>query len=261
MVHKAGLKNTIMITCVIIDDETNCRTDLSALIAYKFKDRLIISGMAGSIKEGVSIINSTLPDVVFLDIRMPEEDGFQLFGKFDRINFEVVFTTSYEEYAIQAIKYAAFDYLLKPVDQKELEGFLDRFDQRSKKNSIENKIKLLLAQLETGNDQNILVSLPVGKEYKIVNARDILYCKADVNYTEIYTSSKSKIIVTKTLGKVEEILNYPFFFRCHKSYLVNLNHIDSYNKIDGYIRMKNLEVIYLADRRIEAFINMFGKRP
>ncbi len=248
-----------MIKCVIIDDESNCRNDLSALIEYKFKDRLRISGMAGSVKEGVGIINASLPDVVFLDIRMPEEDGFQLFNKFDHVNFDVVFTTSYEEYAIQAIKHAAFDYLLKPVDPKDLETFLDRFDQREKQISVAHKIKLLLAQLESGDEPNILVSLPVGKEYKVVNARDIIYCKADVNYTEIHTSSNSKFVVTKTLGKVEEILNYPFFFRCHKSYLVNLNHIDSYNKIDGYIRMKNQEVIYLADRRIEEFINLFGK--
>ena len=248
-----------MIKCVIIDDEANCREDLSALIGYRFKDRLRISGMACSVKEGVSIINASLPDVVFLDIRMPEEDGFQLFNKFDHINFDIVFTTSYEEYAIQAIKHAAFDYLMKPVDPKELDAFLDRFDQRAKKNSTANKIKLLLAQLESGDEPNILVSLPAGKEFKVVNARDIIYCKADVNYTEIYTSNNAKFVVTKTLGKVEEILNYPFFFRCHKSYLVNLNHIDSYNKIDGYIRMKNQEVIYLADRRIDEFINLFGK--
>ena len=248
-----------MTQCVIIDDEANCREDLKALIEYNFKDRLRIAGMAGSVNESVSVINASLPEVVFLDIRMPEEGGFQLFKKFDHINFEVVFTTSYEEYAIQAIKHAAFDYLLKPVDPKELEAFLDRFEQRIKKNSTENKIKLLLAQLESGDEPNILVSLPVGKEFKVVNARDIIYCKADINYTEIHTSGNSKFVVTKTLGKVEEILNYPFFFRCHKSYLVNLNHIDSYNKIDGYIRMKNLEVIYLADRRIEEFINLFGK--
>lgn len=248
-----------MIKCVIIDDESNCREDLSALIAYKYKDRLQIAGMAGSVKEGVSVINATLPDVVFLDIRMPEEDGFQLFKKFDRINFDIVFTTSYEEYAIQAIKHAAFDYLLKPVDPKDLESFLDRFDQQAKKISVANKIKLLLSQLESGDEPNILVSLPVGKEYKVINARDIHYCKADVNYTEIHTIGNAKFVVTKTLGKVEEILDYPFFFRCHKSYLVNLNHIDSYNKIDGWIRMKNQEVIYLADRRIEEFINLFGK--
>jgi len=248
-----------MIKCVIIDDESNCRKDLSSLIEYKFKDRLRITGMAGSVKEGVGVINASLPDVVFLDIRMPEEDGFQLFNKFDCVNYDVVFTTSYEEYAIQAIKHAAFDYLLKPVDPKDLEAFLDRFDQRGKQISVANKIKLLLAQLESGDEPNILVSLPIGKEYKVVNGRDIIYCKADVNYTEIHTSGNSKFVVTKTLGKVEEILNYSFFFRCHKSYLVNLNHIDSYNKIDGYIRMKNQEVIYLADRRIEEFINLFGK--
>lgn len=248
-----------MIKCVIIDDEANCRNDLASLINYKFKERLQIAGSAESVKEGVALINATLPDVVFLDIRMPEEDGFQLFKKFNSINFEVVFTTSYEEYAIRAIKHAAFDYLLKPVDPNDLDSLLDRFEQKSKKNSIEQKVKLLLARIEAGEESKVLVSLPVGKEFKVINAREIMYCKADINYTEIYVGNHPKIMVTKTLGKVAEILNYPFFYRCHKSYLVNLNHIDSYNKGDGYIRMKNKETIYLADRRIEEFINLFGK--
>ena len=259
MLISYSINEGAMITCVIIDDEANCREDLSALIEYKFKDRLRITGTAGSVMEGVRLINATLPDVVFLDIRMPGEDGFQLFKKFENINFEVVFTTSYEEYAIQAIKHAAFDFLLKPVDPKELGSLLDRFDMGVKRNSIENKVKLLLAHIEAGDESQILVSLPVGKEFKVMNARDIMYCKAEVNYTEIYTSGNPKILVTKTLGKVEEILHYPFFFRCHKSYLVNLNHINSYNKIDGWIKMKTGELIYLADRRIEEFINLFGR--
>ena len=248
-----------MISCVIIDDEAHCREDLKTLIEYKFKGRIEIVGMGASVHEGVGIINRTMPDVVFLDIRMPVEDGFQLFKKFDYIPFEVVFTTSYEEFALKAIKHAAFDFLLKPVDPKDMEKFIERFDKRVEKTSANNKIKMLLSHLESGGEPNILVSLPVGKEYKVVNARDIVFCKADVNYTEIITADGAKVLVTKTLGKVEEILDYPFFFRCHKSYLVNLNHIDSYSRIDGYIRMKNNEVIYLAGRRIEDFINLFGK--
>lgn len=198
--------------------------------------------------------------MVFLDIRMPVEDGFQLFNKFSHINFEVVFTTSFEEYALKAIKYAAFDYLMKPVDPEDLQELLERFEKRNAKSTANHRIKMLLSHLEAGGEPNVLVSLPVGKEYKVMNARDIVYCKADVNYTEIISAGGEKMLVTKTLGTVEKILNYPFFFRCHKSYLVNLNHIDSYNRIDGYIRMKNREVIYLANRRIEDFINLFGKQ-
>ncbi|MEI6749169.1 MAG: LytR/AlgR family response regulator transcription factor [Bacteroidales bacterium] len=248
-----------MLSCVIIDDEANCREDLKSLIEYRFKDRLRIAGMGASVQEGVGIINKTMPDVVFLDIRMPVEDGFQLFKKFDQITFEVVFITSYEEFALKAIKHEAFDYLLKPVDPKDLDKLLERFKTKADKTSANNRIKMLLAQLESGSEPNILVSLPVKKEYKVVNARDILYCKADVNYTEIFLADSTKVVVTTTLGKVEGILDYRFFFRCHKSYLVNVNHIDSYNRIDGFIRMKNNEVIYLAGRRIEDFINLFGK--
>jgi two-component system LytT family response regulator len=248
-----------MLNCIIIDDELNCREDLQAVIDHQFKGRIHVAGTASSVKEGVTIINQTMPDVVFLDIRMPVEDGFKLFSKFDYITFEVVFTTSYEEYALQAIKHAAFDYLIKPVDPDDLNSFLERYEKQTKRTSANNKIKMLLDRLESGKEPNILVSLPMGKEFKVVNANNILYCKANVNYTEIYINDGSKILVSKTLGIVEKILAYPFFFRCHKSYLVNLNYIDSYNKSDGYVRIKNDEVIYLATRRIEDFINLFGQ--
>lgn len=246
-----------MIRCIIIDDEPNNRDDLKSLIEYKFKDRISVLEMCGSVDEGVKLINQTMPDLVFLDIRMPGQDGFSLFGKFDHILFEVVFTTAYEEYAIQAIRHAAFDYLIKPVAAIDIEAFLKRYQQKSETKSIEQKVKLLLSELQRGPDTNVLISLPMGKEYKVLNTRDIVFCKADVNYTEIHLTGNTKILVTMTLGKVSELLDFPFFFRCHKSYLVNLDHIDTYNKIDGYITMKAGETIYLANRRIEDFINIF----
>jgi len=249
-----------MITAVIIDDEYNNREDLKALLASNFTDNISVVGVAGSVQEGVKIINQTMPDVVLLDIRMPQEDGFSLFEKFDHINFDVVFTTAYEEYAIKAIKYAALDYLIKPVDPKDIQNFLDRYEKQKRRSSINDKIKMLFSQLDTHTGKGDLVSLPVGKEFKVIDANDIIYCKANVNYTEIFLTNGISVLVTKTLGKVAEILDYAFFFRCHRTYLVNLNHIDSYNRIDGYIRMKNKEVIYLASRRIEDFINIFGKK-
>jgi len=249
-----------MINCVIIDDEKNCREDLTALIEYHFKGRLQVAGVAASVNEGVTIIHRTMPDLVFLDIRMPEKDGFQLFKEFDEVNFEVVFTTAYGEYTLQAIKHAAMDYLMKPVDPKEMEVVLQRFENNVKKRNVNYTINKLLNQIETGAESSILVSLPTGKEFKVINANEIIYCQADINYTNIFTTDGAKILVTKTLGKVETILDYPFFYRCHKSYLVNLNHIDIYSKTDGYIKMKNKETIYLAGRRIEDFINLFGKK-
>ena len=249
-----------MINCVIIDDEKNCREDLTALIEYHFKGRVQVAGVAASVNEGVTIIHRTMPDLVFLDIRMPEKDGFQLFKEFDEVNFEVVFTTAYGEYTLQAIKHAAMDYLMKPVDPKEMEVVLQRFENNVKKRNVNYTINKLLNQIETGAESSILVSLPTGKEFKVINANEIIYCQADINYTNIFTTDGAKILVTKTLGKVETILDYPFFYRCHKSYLVNLNHIDIYSKTDGYIKMKNKETIYLAGRRIEDFINLFGKK-
>jgi two-component system LytT family response regulator len=249
-----------MIKCVIIDDEVNCREDLRLTIERHFKNRLVVVGMCESVAEGKTRIRATLPDVVFLDINMPREDGFKLFEDFNDLNFEVVFTTAYPEYAIRAIKNAAFDYLIKPVDPKEIEQFLDRFEQKSIHNSTNKKFNLLLNQLQHGFDKSVLVSLPDKKEFKVVDAREIVYCKADINYTEIFLSDGKSILVTKTLGVVEEILDFPFFFRCHKSYLVNVNHIESYNKTDRIIRLKNGKEIDLADRRVEEFNNIFGSR-
>jgi two-component system LytT family response regulator len=249
-----------MIRSVIIDDEVNNREDLRMMLESRFSDRIMVVGSAASVGEGVKLINQTLPDVVFLDIRMPGEDGFNLLERYDDISFEVVFTTAFEEYAIRAIRAAAFDFLLKPVDEDDILNFLDRYEKKSRSKSVSQKVRLLLTQLQQGPDSSVLVSLPSGKEFKVVNARDIMYCQADVNYANIFLTGGSRIIVTKTLGKVEKILAFPFFFRCHKSYLVNLNHIDSYNRTDGWIRMKSGETIYLADRRIEDFINIFTSR-
>ena len=249
-----------MIRCVIIDDEDNSREDLRMLIERFFKDRLAVVGLCESVEDGVRRINATLPDVVFLDINMPREDGFKLFEKFDEINFDVVFTTAYAEHAIEAIKHAAFDYLIKPVAPKAVELFLSRYEQKSLQKATNKKINLLLAQLQQGHEKNVLVSLPDKNEFKVVDAREIIYCKADINYTKIFLSDGKNVHVSKTLGIVEEILDYPFFFRCHKSFLVNMNHIDSYNKVERLIRMKNGDTIYLADRRVEEFINIFGSR-
>ncbi len=249
-----------MIKCIIIDDESNCREDLRMTIERHFKGRLLVVGLCESVEEGVTRINATLPDIVFLDINMPREDGFKLFEKIDDLNFEVVFTTAYPEYAIRAIKNAAFDYLIKPVDPKEIEQLLIRFEQNSLHNSTNKKFNLLLSQLSKSSDQNVLVSLPDKNGFKVVDAREIVYCNADINYSKIFLSDGKCIHVTKTLGVVEKILDFPFFFRCHKSYLVNINHIEYYSKADRFIRMKNGEQIDLADRRVEEFINIFGSR-
>lgn len=129
-----------MIRCVIIDDEVNSRDDLRLLIERHFKDRLLVMGECESVEEGVRQINATLPDLVFLDISMPREDGFKLFEKFDDIDFDVVFTTAYAEYAIKAIKHAAFDYLIKPVEPKAIEEILNRFDQKKSRKSLNKKL-------------------------------------------------------------------------------------------------------------------------
>jgi two-component system LytT family response regulator len=248
-----------MIRCVIIDDEKSCREDLQSLISVHFRDRLEVVGSCESVAEAVLRINATLPDIVFLDISMPHEDGFKLFEKFEDINFEVIFTTAYPEYAINAIKHAAFDYLVKPVDPRFIEQALARFEKQASKGSINKRVRLLLAQLQQGPDPSVLVSLPLHKEFKVVNAREIVYCQGDINYTKIHLADNTMFHVTKTLSKVEKILDFPFFFRCHKSFLVNLNHIDSYSRTDRYIRLKNGLIIDLADRRVEEFIHIFGK--
>lgn len=250
-----------MTNCIIIDDERRSREALKKIIDRFLSDKITIVGTAESVQEGVYLIKEKEPELVFLDIEMPNESGFKLFDYFDDIDFEIVFTTAYRQYAIDAFKYSAVDYLLKPINYLDLEETIDRIETKRQKESKGIRVKTLMNNLKSTSESFNKIALPTLEGYQLEKVADIMYCEADENYSKIHTIHKNTILVTRTLKAMEELLQGDVFFRIHKSYLVNLNYIKSYSKIDGYrVTLENGVVLDVATRRNDSFVKALTKR-
>lgn len=250
-----------MTTCIIIDDERRSRETLKKIIDRFLSDKITVVGMAETVKEGVYLIKEKEPALVFLDIEMPNESGFKLFEYFDDINFEIVFTTAYRQYAIDAFKYSAIDYLLKPINYLDLEETINRVETKRRSNTKDLRAKTLVNNLKSTAESFNKIALPTLEGYQLEKVTNIVYCEADENYTKLYTIQGTSILVTKTLKAMEELLQIDIFFRIHKSYLVNLNYIKSYSKTEGYrVTLENGVVLDVATRRNEAFIKALTKQ-
>ena len=250
-----------MKTCIIIDDEKNARETLAKIIERYFSTKIKILFLADSVKEGVFAINKYNPDLVFLDIEMPEENGFKLFDYFDIYNFEVIFTTAYKQYAIDAIKFAALDYLLKPINFIDLRDVLTRLEKKQSKTSNNVQIEAFLSNLNNDPGNFNKIALPTLDGFQLEKVNNIVYCQAEENYCKIFTNRNEVILVARTLKNVEELLPEEIFFRIHKSHLVNMNYIKSYSKSDGYkIKLENGIELDVATRRNEEFLKALTKR-
>jgi len=250
-----------MRTCIIIDDERKSRETLRKIIERYFSSKLKVLFLADSVKEGVFAINKYHPEIVFLDIEMPEENGFKLFEYFDIYNFEVVFTTAYKQYAINAIKFSALDYLLKPINFIDLREVLQRLDNKKTSTTPQSQIDAFMNNLNTDPGDFNKIALPTLDGFQLEKVNNIVYCQADENYTKIFTNRNEVILVAKTLKNIEEILPDEIFFRIHKSYVVNMNYIKSYSKSDGYkVMLENKVELDVATRRNEDFIKALTKR-
>ena len=250
-----------MTNCIIIDDERRSREALKKIIDRFLSDKITIVGTAESVQEGVYLIKEKEPELVFLHVEMPNESGFELFDYFHDIYFEIVFTTAYRQYAIDAFKYSAVDYLLKPINYLDLEETIDRIETKRQKESKGIRVKTLMNNLKSTSESFNKIALPTLEGYQLEKVADIMYCEADENYSKIHTIHKNTILVTRTLKAMEELLQGDVFFRIHKSYLVNLNYIKSYSKIDGYrVTLENGVVLDVATRRNDSFVKALTKR-
>lgn len=197
---------------VIIDDESDKRKTLRLLIHRLFPKNRFEIHLCDSVKTGAEAINKYLPDLVFLDIEMPEQSGFDLFQSVDKDTFDLVFTTAFSEYMEESVnEIGCFGYLLKPISLEKLKVIFERFSQ-----SISNKKYLKF--VHTTNSRRVLVDL-----------NDILYCKADNNYCELYTK-ENKYLLTRTLKDIEERLPKNIFIKTHRSFVVNLNQVKAYQR-------------------------------
>jgi two-component system LytT family response regulator len=249
-----------MISCIIIDDEKRAIETFRRIVSRYLSDRLEVVAEAASVKEGVRAILEFRPDMVFLDIEMPGENGFKLFDYFDEMRFEVVFLTAFKSYAIDAIKYAAFDYLLKPLDPAELQEVAGKYEKKSKGLQSKDRVHALMANLQAGSSIQGKVALPTPGGFRMENINNIVYCEADENYSNIYTSNGETVLVSRTLKMVEELLPSDFFFRIHKSYLVNLNYVKEYNRSEGHkILLENGVELEVASRRHDELLKTLTK--
>jgi len=245
-----------MIKAIIIDDELNAREFLDKLLQRYFPSKFLVMAQCDSVDSGIEAIEQYSPDIVFLDIQMPNKNGFELFKNFKKIDFEVIFTTAYKDFAIEAIKCSALDYLLKPINYIDLLEAIKRYEEKASVHQSQQRISLLLENL--GNDTLNFnkVVLPTENGYEFIKPNTILYCQADSNYCKIVFIDGKQLVLSKTLKHVEEVLPAEVFFRIHKSYLVNLNYITKFDKTNElFIRLTNGEQLPVSTRNKEKFIN------
>ena len=243
-----------MIKAIIIDDEAHARESLTNVI-HQYCQEITVIGSGENVADAIALINRFSPDIVFLDIDLPNGNGFTLFEHITLPNFETIFTTAYEEYAIKAFRVAALDYLTKPIDFRQLIEAVERFRTKQKVELKEQRIELLLENLSNKPTEFNKLVLPDYDGYTLIKVSDIIYCKADGSYTEIYLLNGKTITTSKLLKVVEELLPSQTFYRIHKSYVVNLNLIKRYNKSEGHqVLMENNTLLDVSDRNKKEFI-------
>lgn len=214
--------------CIIVDDELSARRVLSSLCS-EFCPKVEVIGEADSAMTAFDLINEKSPDFIFLDIRMPIKDGFQLLEMFKEISFKVVFTTAYDQYAVQAFKFSAIDYLLKPIDIDELITAVDKVCKSKDKEGDIERIEVLKKNMNTASSSKI--ALPTSDGFVFLDSDAIIRCEAYGNYTKVFQEGDNRpILVTQTLKYFENLLEESSFFRIHKSYIVNLSHVRRFIK-------------------------------
>lgn len=247
-----------MLTAIIIDDETSSRNALRQKLHNHCQEVTIIAECENG-EDGIENIEQKKPDIVFLDVEMPRMNGFTMLQQLKNKNFEVIFITAYDHYAIKAIKFSALDYLVKPVEVEDLKTAVEKATQKRKQPFGNNRVELLLQNLldEKKEHQRIAISSMEGLQFVVTD--DIIYMEANSNYTIFFLTGNRKVTATKTLKDFEELLPASIFIRIHHSYLINKNGVEKYIKGDGgQVLMKNGVTLDVARRKKEEFMKAVG---
>jgi len=218
-----------MIKAIIVDDEANNRENLRLALASYCQEVTVI-GEADSALTAMDLIKAVEPQLVFLDIAMPLGSGFDLLESLPSIDFDIIFVTAYDQYAIRAIKFAAVDYLLKPINVLELKKAVERVANKQSKSTQNDHLEVLLHNLQ---QQEKKIALPQSDHIEFVPVGNIVRCQGDRNYTHFFLQGGRKLLVSRTLKEFVELLDGHNFYRVHQSHLVNLDRIQKYSKRDG----------------------------
>lgn len=242
--------------CILVEDDPDCVKLLSGILKT-YCPQIQIMGVANSIADAVKLINATSPDVVFLDIEIHNEIGFDLFRYFSSPAFEVVFTTAHEKYALKAIKSSCYDFLLKPVNIQEVVNVVSKLENE-RQNHSEKKLHVLLDNLKSKDNAINKIAIPSVEGYSFIDVNEIISLEADGKYTKI-TSIGLKSTSIKNIGEFEELLNSECFFRTHKSWIINLKHVKKYFKNDNQVLLSDDTLADVSFRKKDAFLKLFDK--
>ena len=245
------------IRTLIVDDEKDARESLELLIAEFYSEDIELLPSVSGVNAAVKSININKPELLLLDVEMPEENGFQLFEYFKDYNFEVIFTTAHNKYALNAFRYAALDYLLKPIDYRELGIAIERYKSRIKDfNKI--KIDTFINNLSNDLEINKKILFPSRIGYQIEKISNIMYCMADENYSTVFTLDKKSFTISSTLKSLEETLPENTFFRIHKTFIVNMNYVKMYDRKRNKVILEGGIELDVATRRIDEFLKVIS---
>jgi two-component system LytT family response regulator len=244
-----------MIKAIIIDDEKFCIEVLEELVKENCPGVEIVATCKGG-ESGLQAIRKYKPDLIFVDIEMPKMSGFEMLEVINPIEFAVIFTTAYDNYAIRAFKYSAMDYLLKPIDGGDLKLAVAKYQFPRGQHNFSAQIELLKENIRQLNPANIQrIAIPTLEGIIMQPIHDIIYCEASSSYTILHLKEKEKIVSAKTLKDYEEMLEDHNFFRIHHSHLINLNYVEKYIKGDGaYVVMTDKTSISISRSKKEAFV-------
>lgn len=237
---------------IIVDDEPYCCEALATLL--EDTPDVDIKAICNNAVDALNTIKKYSPDLVFLDVEMPRMNGFEMLEQLPSVNFEIIFTTSYDQYALKAIRFSAIDYLLKPIDSEELKKAIQKVIHRSQK-PISQQLEILMQKIHQPSTPINKIAMPTMEGLQMITVDSIISCESDSNYTILFLKNKTKIIVSRTLKDIEELLEEHSFTRVHRCYLANLNEVEKYVKGEGgYLVMSDGSTIDVARNKKEVLL-------
>ncbi|HKR05606.1 MAG TPA: LytTR family DNA-binding domain-containing protein [Bacteroidia bacterium] len=248
-----------MYTALIIEDSLPDQTLLAKFLNKHFPE-IRITGTCSAADEGLKKIKSLRPQLVFLDIEIPPFNGFELLRKLDKIDFEIIFITSHQEYAVRAFKLAAVDFIVKPLLLNDLKVAVKKFESKIISGALVKNMEALMHNSIGSSNGKIKIALPTLNGFEFVNVETIIRCEADGHYTTFYFADRNKILIAKNLKEYEDMLARHKFMRVHDSHLINLNHVAKYQKGDGgIVFMSDQSAVQVSRRHKEGFLSRLNK--
>jgi two-component system LytT family response regulator len=243
-----------MIRTIIIEDEERSRILLMDMLRESFPNIEVIAACKNN-HEAKMAIENLQPELVLSDVELGKESVFEMLQQLSEINFEIIFTTGFNKYAIQAIKFSALDYLLKPFAEEDLSAAINHYQQKQNKKQSAQQFDALFHNLKNFQKDSKKIALPTANGLTVFPLNEIVYCQAEINYTNFFLLSRNKILGTKTLKEYEELLNDYDFIRVHKSHLINLHHVKNYLRGEGgTVIMSNGASVEVSRRKKEEFL-------